>query len=348
VTYRLQILLPTFNASRWFERALASVAGQPDSQVLVLDDGSEASEAAAVEEICRRYPNARFIPGPHRGLSRTLNEGLSIATAPYVARMDADDISQPARLAAQIAFLDAHPDVGVVGAQLAYIDEEERPLASPKMHPLRHEEIRAQLLAGHCVVMHPTVMMRRECVLAAGGYRPALDSAEDIDLWLRLAGRTRLANLPERLLLYRLHDGQVSRTKTWQQRLAQDLALLSARRIRQGRPDPVDDLEALPDLRSGDLTGDAEVDTLIEAYRFAAAAGVEQGKWGSADAVLTAVRDRSLHCGAKPASKMVVLVLRDAIANGRMDRVMKAILTGLTYRPLYFARFSIRRWRGLD
>jgi hypothetical protein len=262
--------------------------------------------------------------------------------------LDADDISDPGRLAAQMAFLDSHPEVGVVGAQLSYMDEDGKWLQSPKSLPLRHDEIRSQLFAGNCVIMHPTVMMRRECIAAVGGYRCVLDAAEDIDLWLRLADRTQLANLPDRLLAYRLHQGQVSRAKVWQQRLAHDLALLSARRRQQGRPDPLDDLKAPPDLRSRDLTHDAQVDALIETYRFAAAADQGFGERGRAEPVLVAVRARLLHCGAKRATGLVHLVWRDAIARKRPGQMLRAMITGLTYHPWYFVRLAVRARRGLD
>ena len=96
------------------------------------------------------------------------------------------------------------------------------------------------LFENGCVMSHPTVMVRREAILSIGGYRSALKHTEDFDLWLRMSEHFELANLPDVSCHYRQHPNQVSVAHHLDQQLAHSLSLLSAKRRRQGLPDPID------------------------------------------------------------------------------------------------------------
>jgi hypothetical protein len=226
-TPRVQILIPTYNAARWFEEALSSVAADGVAEILVIDDGSETPQRDAVEQICRRYADVRFFAEPRRGLIKTLNFGLSIATAPYIGRMDADDISLPGRIKMQMEFLDRHPQVVMLGTQIQHIDEA-GVLLRKISYPVSHADIYRELLAGRNLIQHPSVLMRREALIQAGGYDTRIDCAEDYDLWLRLARLGELRNLPEVLLLWRRHTAQISTTGNIKQKYSRDAALLRA------------------------------------------------------------------------------------------------------------------------
>jgi glycosyltransferase involved in cell wall biosynthesis len=129
---------------------------------------------------------------------------LENARGEYVARMDADDVSLPDRFARQVAYLDAHSECLAVGGAVAAIDEDGDPFCIERL-PTDHAEIDAGMLSGRCGICHPATMIRREALTAAGGYRQEFYGAEDQDLWLRLAERGGLANLPDVVLKYRVH-----------------------------------------------------------------------------------------------------------------------------------------------
>src|SRR5258708_15473319 len=132
--------------------------------------------------------------------------------------MDADDVMLPTRLAQQVAFLDRHSDIGVLGAYMKLITEDGEPCGGFEV-ACDHEMIVWSLLFGS-MLAHPTVMMRHTLIEQVSGYqRDAI--AEDIDLWTRLVERTRFANLPEVLLLYRQHRRSVSHLR--QQKLQADM-----------------------------------------------------------------------------------------------------------------------------
>lgn len=206
----VSVLVPAYNCETYVAEAVSSMLSQTfaDFELLVIDDGSTDATRAALESI--HDPRLRLVSNPRNlGLIATLNRGLDLATGRYIARMDADDISAPERLEKQVEFLESHPDVDVLGTMVNLIDEEGRIFGSLSNYPTSAEDVRTYLLRECCLV-HPTVMFRKEVVRAAGGYDASARHAEDYDLWLRLSDRHLIANLPEKLVSYRMHRNQVS------------------------------------------------------------------------------------------------------------------------------------------
>src|SRR5688572_27419114 len=152
------VLLPTYNAAGWLESAVDSVLNQTlrDIEVVVMDDGS----TDATSGILARYTDARLriIRDDNRGLVAVLNRGIELANGRYIARMDADDIACPTRLATQVAFLDAHRAVGICGTWFRVHTLDKRP--SHVRTPKHHDEIAATLFF-RSAFGHPTVMFRR-------------------------------------------------------------------------------------------------------------------------------------------------------------------------------------------
>ena len=143
---------------------------------------------------------------PGSGLVDALNFGIASARARLIARMDGDDIALPERFQRQYDFLEAHPEIDVVGTQVtsstrtARDRQEDGPAGKPRRSGQDPAEI---LLSPPSYGTDAT-----NAVESVGGYRSQLIAAEDLDLWLRLAERGKLANLPEALLFYRLHRGR--------------------------------------------------------------------------------------------------------------------------------------------
>jgi hypothetical protein len=168
-----------------------------------------------------------------------LNRACAQARGEYLARMDADDVALPERLALQIAFLDAHPKVAAVGSRVHCIDRAGRALP-PQPIVLEPARIKQHLDRGECVITHPTVMMRRRVFEAVGGYRACMADAEDFDLWLRFADTHDLANLDQPLLRYRRHATQTSLNRFRHMALCNLASRASARLRRRGLADPLD------------------------------------------------------------------------------------------------------------
>lgn len=230
---RVSVVLPLYNAQDYVADAVRSVLAQSfsDFELLILNDGSTDRSRAVVGEFAD--PRIRIIDQENRGLIATLNRGLELASAPLVARMDADDVCMPNRLAEQYGFLQAHPAVSLLGSFIETLDEDGRTLAPVVPFPQEHEQIWASLGRRPWVMCHPAVMYRRDAALAAGGYNPAFAHAEDVEFYARMMTAGRAANLPAVLLRYRIRRSAVSGTAADRGRLN---AVRVAERIDRWKP----------------------------------------------------------------------------------------------------------------
>ena len=198
--------------------ALPPVGGPPASwskafailSSSIINDGSTDRSQAILERFAKSDPRIRLVNRSNQGYSRCLNQALELACGTFLARMDADDESLPDRFEAQLDFLDKHPEVVAVSGQWIRIDPSGHTLSDKMYLPSEHNAIVAELLKGFGVMPHPGVMMRTDAVRDVGGYRVDFEPAEDLDLWLRLADRGRLANLNRHILRYRLHPKATS------------------------------------------------------------------------------------------------------------------------------------------
>jgi hypothetical protein len=259
--------MSVYNNAPHLAPAIASIVAQSvsDFEFLIVNDGSTDGSAAIIDRFAAS--DSRIIPihQPNRGLVASLNHMLAIASGSLIARMDGDDIALPERFARQIAFLDANPAFGVVGTWTNSIDDAGNSRPDLDGHPTTHEGFLAAMEHGP-LLCHPSVMMRRDIVRDAGGYHAAFSHCEDYDLWLRLSERTRLCSIPERLLLYRHSEGQVSSRHAVAQQTGAAVSWLAHGERMAGRPDPSLGWAALPALSQLDAAfGRAGIATMVRA-----------------------------------------------------------------------------------
>ena len=225
----VSVLLPVYNGGKFVAGTIASILNQSfgDFELIVINDGSTDDTKAVLEKV--HDPRLRIIHKPNEGLGKTLNLGLRSARGKYIARIDADDLADPERLEKQVAFLEARPEIAVVGSasRVVYPDGTEQ----IRLRPLEPVSIRRHIIKV-CPVAHPSVLMRTEAALKVGGYDISYDGSlgrsagMDYHFWVRLLARGyELANLPEPLLT--LHKGRMSITgsKTLRFRLRERVRL---------------------------------------------------------------------------------------------------------------------------
>ena len=244
----LSVAMSVHNAGRYLNEAILSILRQSfeDFEFLILDDGSTDDSVALARAHAARDSRIRVIARENRGLIASLNQLLDEARAPLVARMDADDRCRSDRFALQMAFLGRNPDHGVIGANCSYIGPDGAPLSRPPLvRALTHEALLAAF-ESRPTINHNAVIYSRDLARAVGGYRAAFAHAEDYDLWLRLSQVTKLANLPDPLVEYRIYPEQVSHRHLIEQTRNCALAWLAHRERLAGRCDPVGDAEAMP------------------------------------------------------------------------------------------------------
>ncbi|WP_266363312.1 glycosyltransferase [Tellurirhabdus rosea] len=193
--------LPFYNAAAYLDNAIQSVVNQTfsDWEMILLDDGSTDGSAA----VARRWasdPRIRLIlDGQNEGLPARLNQIARLARGRYLARMDADDVMAPHRLATQVDFLESSPETHLVASFAYVIDTRNRVYGfrgRVKLPETLREAIRAT------AIIHPTVMARREWFLQHP-YDPAWRRSQDQELWLRTLFTSQFAVIPQPLLFYR-------------------------------------------------------------------------------------------------------------------------------------------------
>ncbi|MBN9458523.1 MAG: glycosyltransferase [Bosea sp.] len=224
----VSVLVPVHNGEQYLDRMISSVLGQTfaDFELLVIDDLSTDNSPAILERYAKVDPRLRVIrrDGSAAGLSHALNLGLDEARGALIARLDADDIALPHRLARQVGWLSDHPDCAILGSFIEMIDPEGNPTG------LHREPRGAAAVALHSIVgtpfAHPAVMMRRD-FLNAHQLRYHDIPAQDYDLWGRMLVRgAKGDNLPEALVRYRVHPISDSHVRAaGHERIARSIAL---------------------------------------------------------------------------------------------------------------------------
>ena len=198
------VLMAVYNEAGDLERAVRSVRGQTheDWELLVVDDGSTDGTPLLLERLCAEERRLRVVHNEvNRGLPAALNRGWRQARSELIARLDADDVCLPTRLAAQLRYLNDHPEVAVLGTGAELVDE--RGALGETFRPEQHEVLVARIYRENPFI-HPTVMMRRSFLEATGGYDERLRRAQDYDLWLRGYRSFRYHNLAQALVRHRV------------------------------------------------------------------------------------------------------------------------------------------------
>ena len=242
----LAVLLPFYNAESTLAETLDSILAQTfkDFVLIAVDDGSTDSSCQIVRDYIKQDSRIELRQIEHQGVVGTMNHALEHCTAPICARMDADDIMAPERLALQLDYLNANPDIALVGSRVRLFPEEIIQDGFNEYIRRQNGCITPQQIADNIYVelpiANPSICFRRDVVLEVGGYRDG-DFPEDYELLLRLhQNGQQMAKLPEVLLHWRDSEGRLTRTDERYSRGAFDrirAAYLAADpRLQQERP----------------------------------------------------------------------------------------------------------------
>ncbi|NTV51498.1 MAG: glycosyltransferase family 2 protein [Candidatus Firestonebacteria bacterium] len=202
---RVSVIMPVYNTADYLPAAIESILKQTYRafELILVDDQSRDRSPEILQNYARRDKRIRLLRNEtNLKLSRTLNRAIEAARGEYLVRMDSDDVSLPDRIAKQVAYLDAHPEVGVAGGAMDIIDGQDR-LIGVRRYALTDGEIRARLFC-YSPFSHPTIILRKAVLLQAGLYDPAYNPAEDYELYFRLGRLAKFGNLADTLLRYRV------------------------------------------------------------------------------------------------------------------------------------------------
>jgi glycosyltransferase involved in cell wall biosynthesis len=242
---KISVVMAAYNAEKYLRQAMDSILGQTftNFEFVIVEDGStdETSQILA----CYQDPRILIIKNEHNmGLTKSLNRGINASHGELIARQDADDISLPERLSVQSAFLDLHPQVGLVGSGCNWIDGQGNVIR--EWIPISGVNQIQRTLLSSVPFLHGTFMFRRSCLVDnCVGYDDEIPVAQDCDLLMRISEFWDLDNIQEILYLYRTHSDAISakrsndqahylevgRTHAVQRRLEYGLGRLGIRRV---------------------------------------------------------------------------------------------------------------------
>ena len=266
--------MTNYNGERFLASAIVSILEQSykNFELVVVDDGSTDSSPAILRAFASQDSRIKnFYYSRNRGFAYALNYGLARVQGEYVARMDSDDLCHPERLAKQVAYLNRHPEIFVLGCRSESIDAwDKRKNRAKDEVPFRIGclLIARRMAEGEYFIHHPTLMVRKFCFEELGGYREVFPIGEDIDLYARLLDRygAIFENLSERLYSYRRYKESLTRQHDFSQHAwIQTLVMYSARCRREGLPDPLDKAKS---LRLSSLPVSSSERSLLQTWHF--------------------------------------------------------------------------------
>ncbi len=242
----VSVVMAVRNGAAFLTKAVESVREQTfeDLELIVVDDGSTDGTPELLVDLARRDDRIRVFREPSKGVSSARNRACREARGQYLAILDADDEALPRRLELQVAFLDSHPDVAVVGGAGIFINEEGVEFGTAT-YPTNAVEVDSLLRSGRVPIMQSAATIRTKTFRATSGYRPVMEPAEDYELWLRIAHHGRIANLPDPVVRYRIHSRQASIRDLTKTAIAVRVALAAEKARERGQPDPLDEAESL-------------------------------------------------------------------------------------------------------
>lgn len=206
----ISVLLPVYNGEPFITEAVKSILGQTfaDFELVIIDDASTDSTPSTLSVLAGEDERIVLLRNERNlGICETLNRGISVARGEFIARMDADDVSLPQRLEKQLRFMREHPDVGICGTWVRYIDADGNALSVSRV-PTGDRELKSALLFS-VGIFHSSAVFRRSSFPSGQlRYDDEYRHAEDYELWSRAAGFTKLSNLAEVLVAYRIHQRQ--------------------------------------------------------------------------------------------------------------------------------------------
>jgi glycosyltransferase involved in cell wall biosynthesis len=249
----VDILLPLYNGAATLIGAVTSLQHQTfaDIRLIVIDDGSTDESATIIQEMASHDERITVLTQKNSGIVDALNAGLGVCTADYIARQDADDVSNADRLQLELSYLQQHPDCIAISGAITHVDETGNLTGQTTYFRPQDAEL-TWLPAREPHISHPFLMVRRAGFDKIGGYRHVYH-AEDADLYWRLYEHGRLHSIEQPIGLYRMHSGSVSSASVVDGRimaLSSQLAALSALRRRRGENDIAFPKDALSRYRS--------------------------------------------------------------------------------------------------
>ncbi|MBT6052590.1 MAG: glycosyltransferase [Candidatus Scalindua sp.] len=209
----VSIIMSVYNEQAHVGEAVESILNQTfnDFEFIILNDGSLDLTQKILEKYKQKDPRIKVYNQKNIGLTKSLNKAIGFANGRYIARFDADEISVEMRLEKQVAFLDAHPEIGMVGSSCRNIKDTDGK-EEDWVFPSENDKIRSGLIRNN-MFNHGSVMIRKEVLDSVGLYNESFYFVQDYELWGRVAKNFKVFNLPEILLIRKVTRNSISQQR---------------------------------------------------------------------------------------------------------------------------------------
>jgi glycosyltransferase involved in cell wall biosynthesis len=205
--------MSVYNAEEYLREAVESILNQTyqNFEFIIVDDCSKDNSLAILKEYEKHYTSIKLISNSENlGLTKNLNRAIAESKGEYIARMDADDISEPNRFERQIEYFNTHKDLDILGTFSNDIDGN-GVVFRKRTTPIKHKDI-VKMLPKLCPISHPTVMFKKDSLEKIGFYNEKYRTSQDLEMWYRAAGAGLMfGNVPEFLFKYRMDTNFLAR-----------------------------------------------------------------------------------------------------------------------------------------
>jgi glycosyltransferase involved in cell wall biosynthesis len=204
----ISVIMSVYNAEKYLEEAVDSILNQTyqDFEFIIINDFSNDRSTDILVQYEKRFSNIKLIHNSKNlGLTKNLNLAISIAKGEFIARMDADDISEKNRFERQIEYFKIHKELDIIGTYSYDIDEKGE-IIRKRTTPVNHKNI-VKIMPMFCPMSHPTIMFKKNSLAKIGFYNEKYRTSQDLEMYFRAAGAgLKFANIPEYLFKYRIDD----------------------------------------------------------------------------------------------------------------------------------------------
>ena len=238
----ITVLMAVYNGERWLHDSINSILQQTyiNFEFIIINDGSNDNSLQIINEFAFNDKRINVYNKKNSGLTDSLNYGIQKAKGKWIARIDADDISNPCRLKKQLEYTFINEDIVLVGSGLVIIDENGKH-GKTYTYSAKSSSLKQRLSKGLPFFAHSSAFFKLSTVEELGGYRPQFIRSQDQDLWLRLAQVGKIACIKEPLVLLRKHDQQISLDNSGQRQfIFSHMAMTSYFLRRMGHADPME------------------------------------------------------------------------------------------------------------
>jgi glycosyltransferase involved in cell wall biosynthesis len=211
----VSVIMSVYNGEKYLSKAIDSILIQTftNFEFIIIEDGSTDKSLEIINSYSEKDKRIKLVINrDNLGLAKSINKGLALAKGEYIARMDADDISDPNRFLAQVQFLEKNKSIDIVGCWVEIINHDSQ--STGKIWKFLHSPMSLRWITFFTVpVMHPSVMLRRKIFDLGNRYEQSENFAQDYGLWIRLNSDFRFSNIQVALLKYRIHSDSISGSK---------------------------------------------------------------------------------------------------------------------------------------